>query len=112
MPQARHVGRPFPFGDRITVGAKVGIALVGRQREADLIYTIHQGAARLQPGVGEHLHHERVLGQRLRDEGADPPDAGQRDQMLEQQRADTAAVHVIGDAKATSADREPSPATS
>jgi hypothetical protein len=50
-----------------------------------------------QPGVGEHLHHERVLTQCLRDEGADPLAAGQRDQVLEQQRADTAAVHVIGD---------------
>jgi hypothetical protein len=27
--QARHVSRPLPFRDRITVGAEVGIALVG-----------------------------------------------------------------------------------
>jgi len=52
---------------------------------------------RPQPGVGEHLQHGRVISERLRLEGADSPAAGQRDQMLQQQRADTAAVHVIGD---------------
>ena len=76
MPQARHVSRPLSFGDRIMVGAGAGSALDGRQREADLIDTTHQGAVRPQPGVGEHLHHERVLAQRLRDEGADPSAAG------------------------------------
>jgi hypothetical protein len=39
--------------------------------------------------VAEHVRRVR--------KGADPLSAGQRDQMLEQQCADNAAVHVIGD---------------
>jgi hypothetical protein len=97
VPQARYVGRPFSFGDRIPVGVKVGVALAGRKREPEVIHAVFQGAERPQPGVGEHLQHQRVFAQRLRGEGTDTLAAGQRDQVLEQQRADTAVVHVIGD---------------
>ena len=96
MPQARYACRPLPFGDRVTVGVKAGVVFAGRQREADLIHTVRQGAMRPQPGVGEHLQHGRVVTERLRLKGADSPAARQRDQMLQQQRADTATVHVIG----------------
>ena len=91
------IGRPFPFGDRVEVGAGAGITAAARQWEPQIIDTVFQGAVGPQPGVGEHLEHERVLRQGLRDEGADPPAAGQRDQVLEQQRADPLVVHVIGD---------------
>ena len=97
MPHARHVGGPLPYGDRIAVGAQGGVRLVGGQRERQVIHAVHQGALRLQPGVGEYPQHGRVLAQRLRGKGAEPPAAGQRDQVLQQQHADAAVMHVIGD---------------
>ena len=97
VPQARQVGRPLPFGDRITVGAQGGVRLAGGQRERQVIHAIRQSPLHPQPGVGKHLQHERVLAQRLRGKGAHPPAAGQRDQVLQQQRADAAVVNVIGD---------------
>ena len=51
----------------------------------------------LQPGVGEHSQHGRVLTQRLCGEGVQAAAVGQRDQVLQQQHADAAVVHVIGD---------------
>ena len=97
MPQARHVRRLLPFGDRLTVGAQGGVGLIDRQREREVVYAVGQGTVRLQPDVGEHPQHGRVLAQRLRGKGADPPAAGQRDQVLQQQHADAAVLHVIGD---------------
>jgi len=99
VPHTRHVGGPLPHGDRIAVGAQGGVRLVGRQRERQVIHAVHQGALRLQPGVGEYPQHGRVLAQRLRGKGAQPPAAGQRDQVLRQQHADAAVMHVIGDRK-------------
>ena len=96
-PHARHVRGPLPHGDRIAVGAQGGIGLVGGQRERQVIHAVHQGALRLQPGVGEYPQHGRVLAQRLRGKGAEPPAAGQRDQVLQQQHADAAVMQVIGD---------------
>ena len=96
-PHARHVRGPLPHGDRIAVGAQGGVRLVGRQRERQVIHAVHQGALRLQPGVGEHPQHGRVLAQRLRGKGAEPPAAAQRDQVLQQQHADAAVMQVIGD---------------
>ncbi len=97
VPQARHAGGPLPLGDRVAVGAEGGVGLAGGQREGEVVHTVGQGAVHRQPGVGEHLQHERVLAERLRGEGVDSPAAGQRDQVLQQQGADAAAVHVIGD---------------
>ena len=97
VPQAGHVGRPLPLGHRVTVGAEGDVLLAGRQREGEVVHPVGQGAVRLQPGVGEHSQHERVLAQRLRGEGAQAAAAGQRDQVLQQQHADAAVVHVIGD---------------
>ena len=97
MPQAGHVSGPFPFRDRITISADAGPVLAGWQREPDLVYPVRQRMLHPQPSIGEHLHHERVITQRLRDERAHPAAAGQRDQVLEQQCADPPVVHVIGD---------------
>ena len=97
MPHARHVRGPLPHGDRIAVGAQGGVRLVGGQRERQVIHAVHQGALRLQPGVGEYPQHGRVLAQRLRGKGAEPPAAAQRDQVLQQQHADAAVLQVIGD---------------
>ena len=97
VPQARHAGGPFPFGDRVAVGAEGGVGLAGGQREREVVHTVGQGAVHRQPGVGEHLQHERVLAERLRGESVDSPAAGQRDQVLQQQRANAAAVHLVGD---------------
>ena len=97
MPQAGHVGRPLPLGHRVTVGAEGDVLLAGGQREGEVVHPVGQGAVRLQPGVGEHSQHGRVLAQRLRGEGAQAAAAGQRDQVLHQQHADAAVVHVIGD---------------
>ena len=99
MPQAGHVGRPLPLGHRLTVGAEGDVLLAGRQREGEVVHAVVQGAVRLQPGVGEHPQHGRVLAQRLRGEGAQAAAPGQRDQVLHQQHADAAVVHVIGDRK-------------
>ena len=97
VPHARHVRRPLPHGDRIAVGAQGRVRLIGRQRERQVIHAVHQGALRLQPGVGEHPQHGRVLAQRLRGKGAEPPAAAQRDQVLQEQHADAAVLQVIGD---------------
>ena len=97
MPHARHVGGPLSYRDRVAVGAQGGVGLVGGQRERQVIHAVHQGTLRLQPGVGEYPQHGRVLAQRLRGKGAEPPAAGQRDQVLKQQHADAAVMQVIGD---------------
>ncbi len=99
MPQAGHIGRPLPRGHRVPVGAQGDVVLAGRQREGQVVHPVGQGAVRLQPRVGEHSQHERVLAQRLRGKGAQAAAAGQRDQVLHQQHADAAVVHVIGDRK-------------
>jgi len=53
----------------------------GNDRQVDLVGdAVHQGALHLQPGIGEHPQHGRVLAQRLRGKRAEPPAAGQRDQ--------------------------------
>ena len=97
MPHARHVGRPLAYGDRIAVGAQGRVRLVGGQRERQVIHAVHQGALRLQAGVREYPQHGRVLAQRLRGEGTEPPATGHRDQVLKQQHADAAVMQVIGD---------------
>ena len=97
MPQAGHVGRPFAFGDRVAVGAQGGIALVGGQREGEVVDAVREGAVRRQPGIGDHPEDKRVLGHRLGNKGAEPPAARQGDQVLKQQRADAPVLHVIGD---------------
>ena len=97
VPHARHVRGPLPYGDRIAVGAQGGVRLVGGQRERQVIHAVYQGALRLQPGVGEYPQHGRVLAQRLRGKGAEPPAAAQRDQVLQQQHADAAVLQVISD---------------
>jgi hypothetical protein len=99
VPQAGHIGRPLPLGDRVTVAAEGDVGLAGGQREGEVVHAVGQGTVRLQPGVGEHSQHGRVLTQRLRGEGVQAAAAGQRDQVLQQQHADTAVVHVIGDRK-------------
>ena len=95
--QARHAGRPFALGHRLAVGAERDVGLAGRQREGQVVHAVGQGAVGLQPGVGEHLQHERVLAQRLRREGVQAAAAGQRDQVFQQQHPDAAVVHVVGD---------------
>ena len=97
VPQAGHVGRPFPLGHRVPVGAEGGVGLAGGQRERKVVHTVREGAVHLQPGVGEHPQHGRVLAQRVRGNGAAPAAAGHRDQVLQQQRADAAGMHVVGD---------------
>ena len=97
MPQAGHVGRPLPLGHRVTVGAEGGVRLPGRQREREIVHAVGQGAVRLQPGVGEYPQHARILAQRLRGKDADAAAAGQRDQVLQQEHAGAAVVHVVGD---------------
>ena len=97
VPQAGHIGRPLPFGDRVMIRADGGVGLAGRQREREVVHAVGQDTAHRQPGVGEHLHHERVLDQGLRHKGVDPPAAGQRNHVLQQQRADAAIVHIVGD---------------
>ena len=97
VPQAGRVGGPFPFGDRITVGAQGGVGLVGGQREREVVHAVRQGAVHRQPSVGEHPQHGRVLAQRLGGEGPDPPAAAQRDQVLQQQHGGTPVMQVIGD---------------
>ena len=97
MPQAGHVGRPLAFGYRVPVGAEGGVGFGGRQREPEVVHVAVQGAVHRKPRVGEPPQHEPVLGQRLRGEDTDPPATGQRDHMLQQQHADAALVHVIGD---------------
>ena len=97
MAQAGHVSRPLPLGDRVTISAQGGVGLVSGQRELELVHPVRQRTLRLQPGIGEHLQHELVLVQRFRDQGAYPLGAGQRDQVLQQQRADPALMHVVDD---------------
>jgi hypothetical protein len=99
VPQAGHIGRPLPLGHRVTVAAEGDVGLAGGQREGEVVPAVGQGAVRLQPGVGEHSQHGRVLTQRLRGEGVQAAAAGQRDQVFQQQHADAAVVHVIGDRK-------------
>jgi len=77
MPQARHISRALPFADCIPVGAQGSVGLVARQRERDLVHTVGQGALGRKAGVGEHLQHQRVFAQSLRDKCAHPPAAGQ-----------------------------------
>jgi len=107
--QAGHISRPFSLGDRITVSVNVGVALAARQREPQVVHAVFHGAVGPQPGVGEHLQHQRVLRQRLGGEGTDTPAPGQRDQVLQQQRADTAVMHLIGDRQGHL--RQPGPVT-
>ena len=97
VPQAGHVGRPLAFGYRVPVGAEGGVGVGGRQREPEVVHVAVQGAVHRKPRVGEPPQHEPVLGQRLRGEDTDPPATGHRDHMLQQQHADAALVHVIGD---------------
>ena len=112
MPQAGHVSGPLSFGDRVAVGAEGGVSLVGGQRERELVHTVGQGTVYRQPGVGEYLQHARVLDQGLRGESVDSPAAGQRDQVLQQQGADAAAVHLVGDRHGDLSGPEPSSARS
>ena len=77
MPQAGHVGGSLSFGNRVAVGAEGGVGLIGGQREGEVVHAVGQGTVHRQPGVGEHLQHERVLDQGLRGESVDSPAAGQ-----------------------------------
>ena len=99
VPQAGHIGRALPRGHRVTVTAEGDVGLAGGQREGEIVHAVGQGAVSQQPGVGEHSQHGGVLAQRLRGEGEQAPAARERDQVLHQERADTAVVHVIGDRK-------------
>ena len=76
MPQAGHMGRALPLGHRVTVAAEGDISLARGQREGEVVHAVGQGAVRLQPGVGEHLQHERVLDQGLRGKGEQALAAG------------------------------------
>ena len=112
VPQARHAGGPFPFGDRVTVGAEGGVGLAGRQRKRQVVHAVRQGALRPQPSVGEHLHHERVLGQGLRGKTwrlwLRASEIRCSSNSVPTPRLCMSSATAI----ATSADREPSPATS
>ena len=106
MPQAGHIGRPLPLGHRVTVAAEGDVGLAGGQREGEVVHAVGQGAVRLQPGVGEHSQHGRVLAQRLRGEGEQAPAAREGDQVLHQEHADPRLCMSSATVKATSADRD------
>ena len=96
VPQAGHVRAALPFGHGAEVGIQRGAVLVPRQRERQLVNLAGEVPLHRQAGVGEHLQHGRVLGQRLGRERGDAAAPGQRHEVLEQQGRDALVVHMVG----------------
>ena len=66
------------------------------EREGQFHHAIGHPPLNRQPGIGEDPEHRRVLCQRLGRECAQPALPGDRHQVLQQERRDPLAVHVVG----------------
>ena len=96
-PEAGHAGGPLAPGDRLQVVLKLAAGVVGRQRDRDGDHAVLALAHDRQARVGEDAEHARVLLQRLGGERLQLPGAGERDEVLEQQRGDAPVVHGVRD---------------
>lgn len=89
--QTRHIRSP----PALFHGAQIIVGL-GQPYDATDLRPV-EVAAGAQPQVSEDLEHFMVLGERVRGEGGDAVGAGRRDQVLQQQRSDTAVMPGVGD---------------
>ena len=95
--QAGHSGLPVPTGHGVQIGAGLAEGRVARDRHGQLHHAVVILAPHRQPGVAEQVQDGVVVRQHLGGERRHATDPGHRDQVLKQQRGDTAAVHAIGD---------------
>ncbi len=95
--QAGHVSEPLPHRHRVQVRSQALITVVRGQREGGLDDSVGHLPARGEPYIGEDPEHGDVVGQRLGGERAQTAQPRSRDEMFEQERGDSPAVHVIGD---------------
>ena len=82
--------------DAVQVGIPARVRVIARQLAGEFDHAVGQLAPGAQPGVPEDLLHFRVLREDGGGEDGDAAVAGVGHQVLQQQRADTAAVHVVG----------------
>jgi hypothetical protein len=97
VPQAGHVGLPFPIGHRLEIGFPARIGDVAGQVEGQLDDTVRPCAPGQQAGISEDFQHRSVLGQDIGGEGPHPLLVSSRHEVLEQQRRYPAVVSMIGD---------------
>ena len=97
--QAGHIRVPVPPGHRIQIGAGLTQGRNSRHRDGQLDHAIIPPAPQREPRVGQHMQDGVVVRQHLGGEGRHAAGTGQRHQVLQQQRGDTAAVHAVGDRK-------------
>ena len=95
--QARHVRVQVPAPHRVQVHARLAQRRGERDRHGYFDHAAAVPAPHGQPGIAEYLQHGVVVWQHLGDEGLHAAGAGQRDQVLEQQRGDAAPMHGVGD---------------
>jgi hypothetical protein len=95
-PQAGRVGVALPAAHRVEVIVQRGPGVLARQREREVVDALGEAPPDRQARGGEHAQHGLVLGQGLGHERADPLAPGVGHQVLEQQGADAAVVHVVG----------------
>ena len=84
-------------GDVVALVDALLVARGRRDREAHLDLAALELARDLEAGVGEDREHRPVLGQHLGDEALDPGARPRRGELLEQARADAAALQLVGD---------------
>ena len=96
MAQACHVRAALAERGGVQVRVPARIGVIVRQITGQLDHAVFQFAPDAKPGIGEDLLHFGVLRQYGCRQGADAPAAGVGDQVLQQQRADAPAMHVVG----------------
>ncbi len=97
MAQARHICAALPERHRLQVAVQMTVGVVAGEREGEVNQPVGQLPLGRKPGGGEHAEHGGVGRERLGGERGQLAAPGDRDQMLEQEGRDTAAVHVVGD---------------
>jgi hypothetical protein len=85
-----------PAGHRVQIGAGLPEGRQARDRNGQIHHAIADPAPQRQPRVAEQAQHSIVVRQHLSGEGLHAAGPSQGDQVLEQQRGDTAPVHAVG----------------
>ena len=94
--QAGHIRLFIPAGHRVQPGAGLTQGRVARDRHGQLHHAIGVLAPHRQPRVAEHPQHRVVVRQHVGDQDLHAAGAGQRHQVLQQQRGDAMPVHAVG----------------
>ena len=96
MAQAGYVGLGLPSGDRALIRLPGWPCRHPGQVAGELDHFAACPAPGAQPGVGKELQHLGVLSQDRAGEGPHALMTGGRPEVLEQQRANTSPVHIVG----------------